>query len=364
MVGDATAAGTVAELEAEIAILRRLEALAERVRRSGTDRKWTELVGLLDDRPEMVDETGARRKLIVFTEHRDTLNQLVDRLRTWFGRPDAVEAIHGGVRREERRRVQETFTHDKDCVVLVATDAAGEGINLQRAHLVVNYDLPWNPNRIEQRFGRVHLIGQQHVCHLWNLVAEDTREGQVYLRLLGKLEEQRRALGGQVWDVLGAALPGRALRELLIEAIRYERSPGARAHLDEVIDATVGEGLTELVNQMALAGDALDLVDVERIRRDLLEAEARRLQPHYVRAWFADAFERLGGRMSEREGGRFEVTRVPEAVRQAARAVGAKGVVLSRYERVTFDKGRSRPEGLEPAELLARATRCSRPSSP
>ena len=203
MVGDATAAGTVAELEAEIAILRRLEALAERVRRSGTDRKWTELVGLLDDRPEMVDETGARRKLIVFTEHRDTLNQLVDRLRTWFGRPDAVEAIHGGVRREERRRVQETFTHDKDCVVLVATDAAGEGINLQRAHLVVNYDLPWNPNRIEQRFGRVHRIGQQHVCHLWNLVAEDTREGQVYLRLLGKLEEQRRALGGQVWDVLG-----------------------------------------------------------------------------------------------------------------------------------------------------------------
>jgi len=353
VIGDATAAGTVAELEAEIATLRRLEALADRVRRSGTDRKWTELVGLLDDRPEMTDETGARRKLIVFTEHRDTLNQLVDRLRLWFGRPDAVEAIHGGVRREERRRVQEVFTHDRDCLVLVATDAAGEGINLQRAHLVVNYDLPWNPNRIEQRFGRVHRIGQQHVCHLWNLVAEDTREGQVYLRLLEKLEEQRRALGGQVWDVLGAALPGRALRDLLVEAIRYGDSPGARAHLDEVIDATVGDGLTELVNQMALAGDALDLVDVERIRRDLLEAEARRLQPHYVRAWFTDAFERLGGRMGEREAGRFEVTRVPEPVRQATRAVGGKGVVLARYERVTFDKGRSRPEGKEPAELLA-----------
>ncbi len=353
VLGDATAAGTVAELEAEIATLRRLEALAERVRRSGTDRKWTELVGLLEDRPEMIDETGSRRKLIVFTEHRDTLNQLVDRLRTRFGRPDAVEAIHGGVRREERRRVQEVFTHDKDCVVLVATDAAGEGINLQRAHLVVNYDLPWNPNRIEQRFGRVHRIGQQHVCHLWNLVAEDTREGQVYLRLLDKLEEQRRALGGQVWDVLGAALPGRALRDLLVEAIRYGDRPEVRAHLDEVVDATVGEGLTELVNQMALASDALDLVDVERIRRDLLEAEARRLQPHYVRAWFADAFERLGGRMAEREAGRFEVTRVPEPVRQANRAVGGKGVVLARYERVTFDKGRSRPDGLEPAELLA-----------
>ncbi|HUP68922.1 MAG TPA: helicase-related protein [Acidimicrobiales bacterium] len=349
VVDDATAARTLAELEIEIATLGRLEALADSVRRSGTDRKWTELVGLLDG-PEMVEESGTRRKLIVFTEHRDTLNHLVGRLRTWFGRPGAVVAIHGGVRREERRRLQEVFTQDKDCVVMVATDAAGEGINLQRAHLLVNYDLPWNPNRIEQRFGRVHRIGQQHVCHLWNLVAEDTREGQVYARLLTKLEEQRKALGGQVWDVLGVALPGRALRDLLIEAIRYGDRPDVRARLDAVVDAAVGEGLADLVAEQALAADALDLADVERIRRDLLEAEARRLQPHYVRAWFADAFGRLGGRMAEREAGRFEVTRVPEPVRNAAIA-GA--VVLPTYERVTFDKERARPEGAVPADLLA-----------
>ncbi len=352
-VADATGAATVAELESEIAIVRRLEALADRVRLSGTDRKWTELVGLLDDRPEMVDESGSRRKLIVFTEHRDTLNQLVERLRRWYGRDESVVFIHGGVRREERRRIQEVFTHDKDCFILVATDAAGEGINLQRAHLMVNYDLPWNPNRIEQRFGRVHRIGQREVCHLWNLVAEDTREGQVYIRLLDKLEEQRRALGGQVWDVLGAALPGRALRDLLIEAIRYGDDPEVRARLDEVVDATIGDGLTQLVNELALASDALDLVDVERIRRDLLEAEARRLQPHYVRAWFTDAFVRLGGRMAEREAGRFEVLRVPEPVRQASRDAVRRGVVLHRYERVTFDKEHTRPEGLAPAELLA-----------
>ncbi|MGH9155573.1 MAG: helicase-related protein, partial [Acidimicrobiales bacterium] len=351
VVDDATAARTVAELEIEVATLTRLEALAEAVRRSGTDRKWTELVGLLDGQ-EMVDRSGARRKLIVFTEHRDTLNHLVGRLRTWFGRPDAVVAIHGGVRREDRRRIQDTFTHDKDCVVLVATDAAGEGINLQRAHLLVNYDLPWNPNRIEQRFGRVHRIGQTEVCHLWNLVAGDTREGQVYARLLTKLEEQRRALGGQVWDVLGAALPGRALRDLLIEAIRYGDRPDVRARLDAVVDAAVGEGLAELVAEQALAGDTMDLADVERIRRDLLEAEARRLQPHYVRAWFADAFARLGGRMAEREAGRFEVTRVPEPVRHAALA-GHRAAVLARYERVTFDQELARPEGVAPADLLA-----------
>jgi SNF2 family DNA or RNA helicase len=101
------------------------------------------------------------------------------------------------------------FTQDKDTVVLVATDAAGEGLNLQRAHLMVNYDLPWNPNRIEQRFGRIHRIGQTEVCHLWNLVAADTREGAVFMRLFAKLDEQRQALGSdKVFDVLGEAFAG------------------------------------------------------------------------------------------------------------------------------------------------------------
>jgi hypothetical protein len=116
--------------------------------------------------------------------------------------------------------------------VLLATDAAGEGINLQRAHLMVNYDLPWNPNRIEQRFGRIHRIGQTEVCHLWNLVAEETREGDVYRTLLDKLEQARQALGGQVFDVLGKLqFEGKPLRDLLIEAIRYGDQPEVRARL-------------------------------------------------------------------------------------------------------------------------------------
>ena len=122
-------------------------------------------------------------------------------------------------------------------MVLVATDAAGEGLNLQRAHLMVNYDLPWNPNRIEQRFGRIHRIGQTEVCHLWNLVADDTREGAVFLRLLDKMEEQRRAYGGKVFDVLGEAFEDQPLRELLVEAIRYGDRPDVRARLEQVIDA-------------------------------------------------------------------------------------------------------------------------------
>ena len=102
---------------------------------------------------------------------------------------------------------------------------------------MVNYDLPWNPNRLEQRFGRIHRIGQTEVCHLWNLVAQETREGDVYRRLLEKLEQARQTLGGQVFDVLGKLeFEGRPLRELLIDAIRYGEQPEVRARLDTAVD--------------------------------------------------------------------------------------------------------------------------------
>ena len=138
--------------------------------------------------------------------------------------------IDGSVPREKRRAIEDRFRNDPDVHYLLATDAAGEGINLQRAHLMINYDLPWNPNRLEQRFGRIHRIGQTEVCHLWNLVAGETREGYVYERLLRKLETESQALNGQVFDILGELFSEVPLRQLLIEAIRYgdqpERAPG------------------------------------------------------------------------------------------------------------------------------------------
>src|ERR1700730_9863573 len=140
------------------------------------------------------------------------LSYLENRVTTLLGRKEAVVVIHGSMGREERTKAQESFKHDPQVQVLVATDAAGEGINLQRAHLMVNYDLPWNPNRIEQRFGRIHRIGQTEVCHLWNLVADGTREGMVFLQLLTKIEEQRKAYQGKVFDVLGEAFHGQPLK--------------------------------------------------------------------------------------------------------------------------------------------------------
>ncbi|MGH9131114.1 MAG: helicase-related protein [Acidimicrobiales bacterium] len=334
VVDEASAARTRSELTAEIVILGELEEMAHRVRSSGQDAKWLQLIGLLDGQAEMFDASGRRRKLIVFSEHRDTLNYLVARLTAYLGRSEAVVAIHGGVHREDRRRLQEAFRQDPDVVVMVATDAAGEGVNLQRAHLLVNYDLPWNPNRIEQRFGRIHRIGQAEVCHMWNLLAEGTREGDVYRLLLAKLEEQRQALGGQVFDVLGQALSGQALRGLLLDAIRYGELPEVRARMDQVIDASVGRGLAELVAAQALAADVMGVADVEAIRAEMEAAAARRLQPHYVRAFFLAGLERLGGRTVEREAGRFELSFVPAEVRNRT----GRAPLLRRYERVTFDK--------------------------
>jgi superfamily II DNA or RNA helicase len=365
LVDKATAAATLAELEAEITELRSLEAQARGVRDAGVDRKWTELSALMDDNPQMRGPGGRQRKLIVFSEHRDTLNALAERLQTKLGVAEAVVTMHGSHSREERRAIQERFAQDPDCVVLVATDAAGEGINLQHANLIVNYDLPWNPNRIEQRFGRIHRIGQREVCWMWNLVAEGTREGEVYLRLLAKLEEQRSALGGQVFDVLGQVFRGTSLRELLIEAIRYGERPEVRASLDEVIDAEVGKGLAELIEAEALASDLLGPVDLERLRAMMDEAAARRLQPHYVSAFFTQALTERGGRVVERERGRFEVTHVPAALRHRAQANGlAAGSVLGRptavrpapvldrYERICFERNLVQREGNATAELM------------
>ena len=370
----ATAARTIDELKAEIATLRSLEALALGVRRSGTDTKWRELACLLGEiftpagiRDCLAEERAPytvgpipkpapspRQKLVLFTEHRDTLTYLENRITTLLGRSEAVVVIHGGMGREERMKAQESFRHDPEVQVLLATDAAGEGINLQRAHLMVNYDLPWNPNRIEQRFGRIHRIGQTEVCHLWNLVAEETREGDVYRRLLEKLEQARQALGGQVFDVLGKLqFEGKPLRDLLIEAIRYGDQPEVRARLTTVLDHALDrEQLQNLLEEGALAHDVMDATRVYRIREEMERAEARRLQPHYIESFFQEAFKRLGGTAKQREPRRFEVTHVPAPIRNRDRLIGIGEPVLPRYERIAFEKELVAPPGQPPAAFI------------
>ncbi|GHO82270.1 protein NO VEIN domain-containing protein [Dictyobacter formicarum] len=354
LVDQASTARTIAELKTEIALLGTLEELAYRVRMSGQDRKWEELASLLQSNAEMFDAQGHRRKLVIFTEHRDTLNYLEIRIRTLLGRSEAVVTIHGGLRREDRLRAQEAFTQDRDVQILLATDAAGEGINLQRAHLMVNYDLPWNPNRLEQRFGRIHRIGQTEVCHLWNLVALDTREGEVFYTLLKKLEEERDALGGQVFDVLGKVLfDSRPLRDLMIEAIRYGDQPAQRSRLKRVVaDALDHQHLQALLDQRALTHEVMDVVRVRQIREEMERAEARRLQPHFIGSFFLAALRRLGGRYVQREADRYEIRFVPPVIRNRASRLGPRTIIQGSYERITFEKELVNVQGRPPAALV------------
>jgi superfamily II DNA or RNA helicase len=363
----ATAASTIAELNAEIATLAKLEGLASDVRRGGQDTKWRELSQLLGEiftpaglGGKVAEETkpygsgpikkpvpSPLQKIVIFTEHRDTLNYLERQIGNLLGRPGAIVMIHGGVGREDRRKAQNSFLHDPNVQVLLATDAAGEGINLQRAHLMVNYDLPWNPNRLEQRFGRIHRIGQTEVCHLWNLVADETREGDVYRRLLEKLEEARTALGGQVFDVLGQLqFDGKPLRDLLIEAIRYGDQPEVRARLTHAIEHGVDRPhLQALLEDHALARDAMDASRVAKVREEMERADARRLQPHFIESFFLEAFKRLGGTSKQRETRRFEISNVPAPVRNRDRQTGTGDAVLVRYERIAFEKSLIAPVG-------------------
>ena len=367
----ATAARTIAELRIEIETLKRLEALAQAVLQGDQDKKWQELKGLLSwvfgsaPPPEGVvrdaqlqgltpPKPSKQQKLVIFSEHRDTQSYLERKIGTLLGRKEAIVCIHGGMGREERAKAQESFKHDPSVQILVATDAAGEGINLQRAHLMVNYDLPWNPNRIEQRFGRIHRIGQTEVCHLWNLVAIETREGEVFQTLLHKLQEARTALGGQVFDVLGKLqFEGKPLRELLIEAIRYGERPDVRDRQKKVVEnAFDREQLGQLIEERALAHHTMDSSRVQKIRENMERAEARRLQPHYIESFFMEAFQKLSGTIRQREPRRFEITNVPGPIRSRDRQIGVGEPVLPRYERVVFEKALIAPQGQPLAAFL------------
>ncbi len=354
VVDQATAAETIPELEAEILILKDLEYQALSVVQSGNDKKWEELSYLLQDKPEMFTASGARRKLLIFTEHKDTLNYLVKRIGDMLGNENAVRTIYGGTNRDERRKVQEEFRNDPEVIVLIATDAAGEGVNLQNANLMVNYDLPWNPNRLEQRFGRIHRIGQTEVCHLWNIVAAETREGEVFKKLFDKIEIEKEALGGKVFDVLGEAFDNVSLKDLLVDAIRYGESPEVKAKMNEVIDGALdAEHLKEILRRNALVEQHMGLEELYAVKEEMEKAEARKLQPYFIRAFFTEAFQTLGGELRSREAGRYEVRHVPAAIRERDRVIGeTRTPVLRKYERICFEKQNVRQQGKPMADLI------------
>lgn len=338
----ATAALTPQELEREIRILRELETQAYDVRRSDSDHKWQKLREIWQVRlPELETSDGNTRKLIIFTEWRATIDYLVKKLSDLLGDPAAIVTIHGGKPMDERHIIESLFRDDPRIQILVANDAAGEGINLQCAHLMVNYDLPWNPNRLEQRFGRIHRIGQKEVCHLWNLVSGETREGAVYKRLLEKIANEASALNGKVFDVLGELFHQVPLRDLLVNAVRYGDDPTRQEEFEKAVDnATEQSRVRDLVQDRMLVTENIELRKLQTVME---ESGTGRLQNYDTKEFLWRVFAFLQRDYARTTGirkcddGCFEIVRVPGVIIKAAEGKGIRNL-RTEYPRISFER--------------------------
>lgn len=349
-VNGATAASNGQELSEEVEKLKSLLASADKVLAEESDSKWTELKSILESEDLSGGEDSSHEKLIIFTEHRDTLNYLQSRISATLGTQYKVVTIHGGHSREERKRSQAEFTNNPMAPILVATDAAGEGINLQRAHFMVNYDLPWNPNRIEQRFGRIHRIGQLSECTLWNLVSANTREGSVYLRLLQKIVTQGDAYNGNLFHILGGEqlFEGKSLAALLTEAII-----GSPLDVEAELDLGIIKANKQAHQEAALMPEIAASFDASEIAKKMNEAKLKRLAPGFVAGFFAAAFKDFGGLLQEKEPERYKIFNVPASLAKLSRSDKFIGELSSQYERVTFKAENVELNGAPNAELIA-----------
>ena len=329
-----TTALTVEELRDEIQQLRGLVQQAQRTEGLHAERKLEALRSDVLDRERLFSSS---QKLIIFTEHRDTLTYLREQLSNWG--LNSTE-IHGSMSLKARRKEQERFLDPEgDVQVLVATDAAGEGINLQKCNLMVNYDIPWNPNRLEQRMGRIHRYGQNRATYTFNLVADNTREGEVLHRLLTKIEEQRVSLGDSVYDVVGDIVSGRELTDLIWRAIE---NPGTIADLANFIDEKAKAENIEQLKSARDEGLAISDIDFHAIMQDEQEAKANRLMPQYVEDFFREACQLTGVRLERRPlDDDWRIPHVPAAIRQQPKITRRHGDVLTEYSRFTFHKERA-----------------------
>lgn len=321
-----TIANNIDDVRAEI---EQLEGLIEQAKQVRAQEIESKLIKLRDEILANLDG----RKLLIFTEHKDTLTYLEEKLRGWGYK---INVIHGSMDLDSRIEAERIFRNETQ--IMVATEAAGEGINLQFCSLMVNYDIPWNPNRLEQRMGRVHRYGQDKEVFVWNLVSKDTREGQILDRLFTKLEKMRKALGtDRVYDIIGDIIPGTDLSGILRDAVFHQQS---MEELESVIDRVDEDQARLTLESVFLRSLASRHIDISGLHRESLEAEEGRLVPAYVQDYFLRAFERVGGKYSRIEYG-FRIDSVPYELRRWNEDYDFKiqyGEVLRQYRRITFDK--------------------------
>jgi len=338
LISEFSCAREMEELREEIVYLKHLVEKAKNVYEKAPDTKLKALKDCLE-RAEFNELKDGRGKLLIFTEHRDTLSYIREKLESWGF---STCEIHGGMDVSQRKRAQEEFRTSAQ--ICVATEAAGEGINLQFCHLVINYDIPWNPARLEQRMGRVHRIGQKRDVYIFNFVADESVdgrpviEGKVMRKLLEKLDRMRSVLGEErVYDVIGEilSLNNVDLAEILREAAY---NPHRLEEYLEIIENLDPEKLKEYEKMTGIAL-ARAYIDFPTFQRKNFVVEERRLMPEYVEKFFKSAAEEVGLKVEKRADGLLRIPFVPASFRsEELQAVKRFGKPETEYKKVTFHK--------------------------
>ena len=319
------------ELRDEIETLNQLERNAQQIIDSEKEIKLQQLKEALDE----LNRQHPNEKILIFTEYFDTLDYLAQKVDTWGF---SVSVIHGKMPHEKRVETQQTF--EEETQILIATEAAGEGINLQFCHLMINYDLPWNPNRLEQRMGRIHRYGQKKEVHVINLVATDTREGAVFNRLFAKLDTIRDALGrDRVYDVIGELFPKRNLAQLMLEAAANIQN---HTQILDEIEASLDPEQLDLFkdfNQDVLVSPYINLPQVRELQQ---QAREHGLIPEYTREFFRKTLETLNSTLHQRQDGLFRIERLPSPITRISQDTQFNLMYPTftrrSYPKVTFDK--------------------------
>ncbi|MCK6588526.1 MAG: SNF2-related protein [Polyangiaceae bacterium] len=342
-----TLAGSADQVRHETQELRRLAQQAQSVEDAGAEAKLSQLRELLQregffDHPE--------QRLLLFTEFKDTLDYLVDRLKSWGFR---VGFIHGGMKsgsRDEagtRLHAEQQF-REGGIQVLVATEAAGEGINLQICNILFNYDIPWNPNRLEQRMGRIHRYGQRKDCLIFNFVATNTIEGKVLQRLLEKLQEIRDALEDDaVFNVVGEVLPAAHVERVLRD---YYAGRLGDADLEERLLRNVDEGQFRAICQNALEGLASKKLNLEMLIERRARAQERRVVPETIARFLREAAEFVPLTLKPVTSlpHAFDPARTPSVLRRYEKDADWRLPALAdRYPRCSTDRETAETEKLE-----------------
>ena len=309
-------AQSVEDLKVEIDTINKLIKKTENILKKGSETKLNQLKKTIDK----LDEKSPGEKILVFTESKDTLNHLVSNIQSWGY---SVNTIHGAMSSKERRNAETIFKDQTQ--IMVATEAAGEGINLQFCHLMVNYDLPWNPNRLEQRMGRIHRYGQKHPVSVFNMVASDTREGEIMQLLFDKLELIKEAMGSdKIFDVISEIVPGKSLSQMLLDAtVRTRQQRSIINELDNALSINNQDVMRHINDN--LASKYIDYSVV----KGLEISKERQLVPEYTRDLFERILAMSGG--SIKWNGDIAHVEMPHTMAD-------KDKVQESYTSATFDK--------------------------